>query len=113
MAKLLKSGKIAVKLSFETRSILFRAIQIRIEMDNLPNYLEYLLREAQEKLQNEQCKFRKSEFFALFHARTLIYLDEPTQLLVRDAAQLQEQTVIAPTSSIPFIPPTSHENIAL
>lgn len=113
MAKLLKSGKIAVKLSPETQVILRRAVQIRLEMDELPHYLEYLLLEAQEKLQGDPCKFRKSEFFALFHEATMIYLDEPTQLLLRDAAQLQGQPAIIPTPSTPFIAPTLYENIDL
>lgn len=113
MAKLLKSGKIAVKLSPETQAILRRAVQVRLEMDKLPHYLEYLLQEAQEKLQGEHCKFRKSEFFALFQEDNMIYIDEPTQLLLRDAAQLQGQTLIAPTPSTPFIAPTLHENIDL
>jgi len=115
MAKLLKSGKIAIKLSPEAQSILRRAVQIRLEMDELPHYLEYLLQEALERLQGDQCKLRKSEFFALFQEDNMIYIDEPTQLLLRDAAQLEGQTVLAstPTASTPFIAPTLYENIEL
>lgn len=115
MARSLKSGKIAVKLSTDTQLAIIKAIRIRLEMDELPHYLEYLLQEALEKLQGESCKLRKSEFFALFHPDNMIYIDEPTQLIIRDTVQLESQPspVMIPTASTPFIAPTLYENIDL
>ncbi len=115
MARSLKNGKITVKLSPDTQLAILKAIQIRLEMDDLPHYLDYLLQEAMEKLQGESCKLRKSEFFALFHPDNMIYIDEPTQLLIREAAQLEDQAIISeiPTASTQFIAPTLYENIEL
>lgn len=115
MARSLKNGKITVKLSPDTQVAILKAIQIRLEMDELPHYLEYLLQEAMEKLQGEACKLRKSEFFALFHPDNMIYIDEPTQLLIREAVQLEDQTIVPAfaTVSTQFIAPTPYENIPL
>ncbi len=115
MARSLKNGKISVKLPRDTQVAVVKAIQIRLELDELPHYLEYLLQEAVEKLQGESCQLRKSEFFALFHPDNMIYIDDPTQLLIREAVQLEEQTIapLIPTASTPFIAPTPHENIAI
>ena len=90
MARTLKSGKIAVKLSEETMSILRLAIQQRLHFDESPDYLHYLLEEALDKLVGDSCKLRKSEFFALFEEATMRYIDLPTQLLIRQAVQLEE-----------------------
>lgn len=124
MAKSLKSGKIAVKLSPDTIQILRKAVRIRIELDQQPNYLEFLLEEAYAKLEGEKCSFRKSEYFALFHQDTMRYIDIPTQMIIREAVQL-EPTVIpakwtvlidqdwAVTSEPAFIPVTHDENIGI
>ncbi len=89
MARTLKSGKIAVKLSEETMSILRLALQQRLHFDESPDYLHYLLEETLDKLVGDSCKLRKSEFFALFQEASMRYIDLPTQLLIRQAVQLE------------------------
>ena len=70
-------------------AILRLAVQQRLHFDELPDYLYYLLEETLEKLERERCKLRKSEFFALFQEDTMQYVDLPTQLLIRQAVQLE------------------------
>ena len=116
MARSLKSGKIAVKLSPETIQILRKAVRIRLELDEQPNYLECLLEEACAKLEGEKCTFRKSEFFALFHADTMQYIDIPTQMIIRAAVQLEPTVVQASWTVLidqQFIPVTNDENIGI
>ena len=70
-------------------SILRLAVQQRLHFDESPDYLHYLLEEALDKLEGDSCKLRKSEFFALFQEATMRYIDLPTQMLIRQAVQLE------------------------
>lgn len=119
MARSLKSGKIAVKLAPDTLGIIRQAVQIRLELDELPDYLQFLLEEAKAKLEGEKCTLRKSEFFALFHNDTMQYIDIPTQMIIREAVQL-ETAAIRPFGAaaplpvrVAFVPISENENIPL
>lgn len=92
MARLLKSGKIAVKIGKETMEVLRLAVQQRLHFESLPDHLHYLLEEALERLEGKTCKLRKSEFFAVFQEETMQYVDIPTQLLIRQAVELEQET---------------------
>lgn len=109
MARTLKSGKIALKLGDETMIILRLAVQQRLYFEELPEYLYFLLEEALEKLEGDSCKLQKSEFFAIFQEATMQYIDLPTQLLIREAAQLAPLKSVEPLC----LPMTVDENIPI
>ncbi len=93
MAKLLKNGKVSLKLHPEEAEALILALKQAVEFDELEVYLAFLLEEAQEKLENgldgSPVRLRKSELFALFDAAVMQYLDTPTQILIRGAAHIK------------------------
>lgn len=109
MARQLKSGRIAVKLGKETMEILRLAVQQRMHFEELPDHLHYLLEEALERLEGKSCKLRKSEFFAVFQEETMRYVDVPTQLLIRQAVELEHKV------GFPIVLPnlTEEENIPI
>ncbi|MCB0632089.1 MAG: hypothetical protein KDD15_20225 [Lewinella sp.] len=90
--KLTKSGKISIKLPPELRQPLILAARQRLyfENDELDHYSFFLLYETLQRLQSVSTKriqLRFSEFFILITPQTMQYLDEPTQLLIRDAIE--------------------------
>ena len=93
MAKLLKNGKVSLKLHPDEVEVLILALKQAIEFDELELYYAFLLEEALEKLENgqdgEAVRLRKSELFALFDAAVMQYLDTPTQILIREAAHIK------------------------
>lgn len=90
--KITKSGKISFKLPAALRQPLEMAARQRLyfEGDDLDHHAFYLLHEAIISLQEnpgQRVRLRTSEFFILFEAATMQYLDEPTQILLRQAVE--------------------------
>lgn len=90
--RLTKSGKLSIKLSPLLREPLILAAQQRLfyENEDLEHYSFFLLHEALQRLQNistNRIQLRLSEFFILITPQTMQYLDEPTQILIRDAIE--------------------------
>lgn len=90
--KLTKSGKLSIKLPPQLREPLILAAQQRLyyENEDLEHYSFFLLHEALQRLQDvrrNRIQFRLSEFFILVTPQTMQYLDEPTQILIRDAIE--------------------------
>lgn len=100
MMKALKNGMIGLKLSEELIEVLKQAINQAIwyDQDDLPEYLYFLLLEVQEKLHDSdgKLKLRKSEFFALFSSWSLRYIDDPTQVLMKEKIILPTLKIIQP-----------------
>ena len=90
--KITKTGKLSIKLPPPLREPLILAARQRLfyENEDLEHYSFFLLHEALQRLQNvstNRIQFRFSEFFILLTPQTMQYLDEPTQILIRDAIE--------------------------
>ncbi|PHN07823.1 hypothetical protein [Flavilitoribacter nigricans] len=90
--KITKTGKISIKLPPILREPLILAAQQRLyyENEDLEHYSFFLLHETLQRLQRvstNRIQFRFSEFFILLTPQTMQYLDEPTQILIRDAIE--------------------------
>lgn len=91
--KVLSNGKLSFKLDPATIEIVILATMQRMEFDDLPEYLYYLLKETIEKMIRAgqgRISLRKSEFFALFDPAIANYLDEPTQMILKQAISFKE-----------------------
>lgn len=106
--KILKDGRISLALSEEMIDILSIAINQALFYDeqDLPEYLYYLLYEIREKLQDAhgRLKLRRSEFFALFSSWNIRYIDDPTQILLKEKVILPTINIIQPLTNV------DHEN---
>ena len=90
--KITKTGKLSIKLPPKLREPLILAARQRLfyENEDLEHYSFFLLHEAVQRLQSvsvNRIQFRFSEFFILLTPQTMQYLDEPTQILIRDAIE--------------------------
>ncbi len=92
MAIRLKSGKLKLKIGPDEGHVLKMAIKQALEFDgqDIPDYLYYLLIEVLDKIENDKWTFRKSEFFALASPTVMNYVDIPTQSLLRQAFEIEE-----------------------
>lgn len=87
--KTTKDGSISLKMEQPLWSVLEKAVQKRLLEDGMEMefYLWCLLKEVLQKMQlldGATLKFRRSEFFALFDEATMQWVDEPTQILLRE-----------------------------
>ena len=87
--KTTKDGAVSLKMEQPLWEVLERALQKRILEDGLEMDfpLWCLLKEILQKLQlldGATLKLRRSEFFALFDEGTMQWVDEPTQVLLRE-----------------------------
>lgn len=100
-AKITKDGKISLKLDRALWGILERALERRIYRKGfeLELFAWFLLKELLQKIQlsGEVVRFRKSEFFALFHEDTMENIDEPTQIILKDFITPLHQELIFPS----------------
>ena len=104
MAKLLKNGKVSIKLTPATAKVLKYAIDVNLDddfnSDDLELHLYYLLEDIREKLitclnkGGGKVSLRRCEFFALVSEEVIRYLDEPTQILFREIVNLPPATTI-------------------
>ena len=87
--KITKDGAFSLKMEWPLWEVLEKALQKRILEDGLGMefYLWCLLKEILQKIQlndSASLKLRRSEFFALFDESTMRWVDEPTQILLRE-----------------------------
>ena len=87
--KITKDGAFSLKMERALWAVLERSIQERLLEDGLDMepYLWCLLKEVLQKIQlldGATLKLRRSEFFALFDEATMQWVDEPTQILLRE-----------------------------
>lgn len=90
MIKQRKNGSYSVKLDAELWLLTFFALQNRLQYDykQMPAFEYWLLEEVEEKLGNHTSGIlvlKKSEVFVLFHPDTMRYLEESTQILIKEA----------------------------
>lgn len=94
--KLTKTGKLSIKLPPKLREPLILAAQQRLyyENEDLEHFSFFLLHEALQRMESvstNAIQFRLSEFFILLTPQTMQYLDEPTQILIRDAIEAKSK----------------------
>ena len=87
--KTTKDGSISLKMEQPLWSVLEKAVQKRLLEDGMEMefFLWCLLKEILQKVQllnGATLKLRRSEFFALFDEATMQWVDEPTQILLRE-----------------------------
>ena len=87
--KITKDGAFSLKMERPLWDVLEQSIQKRILEDgfDMEPYLWCLLKEVLQKIQllnGATLKLRRSEFFALFDEATMQWVDEPTQILLRE-----------------------------
>ncbi len=90
--RMLPSGKLSFKVDPPILEVVILATRQRIAFEELPEYLHYLLEEVVEKLEHKtgRISLRKSEFFALFDPAIAAYLDEPTQIVLKQQISFKE-----------------------
>lgn len=89
-----KKGKFSVKLDGEYWTVFLNAIQYRLhfEQEDLPLYLWSLLTELYQKIDqtnSNTISLRGSEFYSLFDPELMKYIDEATQILLKQALPAQ------------------------
>ena len=87
--KITKDGAFSLKMERPLWDVVEQAIQKRLLEDGMEMefYLWCLLKEILQKVQlldGATLKLRRSEFFALFDEATMQWVDEPTQILLRE-----------------------------
>jgi hypothetical protein len=82
--KITKDGKISFVLPEDLKDLIILSIRYRIDFTEVTEYLHHLLLEAIDSLTKEgRIKMRKSEFFAVFSAEQMRYMESYTMNLVR------------------------------
>lgn len=102
-AKITKDGRVSMKLEPELWRILEFALEMRIYRDGLEMEAStwFLLKETIQKIQVSEAvvRFRKSEFFALFHEDTMDSIDGPTQLILKEFIAPLNKELISPSKN--------------
>ena len=103
-AKITKDGRVALKLDSAMWEVLESALERRMFRYGFDLEVSswFLLKEILQKLQlksGEVLRFRKSEFFALFHEHTMENIDEPTQILLKEFIAPLHKELLSPTKN--------------